>query len=80
LGLSYRDVEELPAERGLDLSYETISCWVLKFGPLVGRRLCRHRPRPGNRRHQDETVVGIASERMYLWRTVATRKAKFSIS
>ena len=35
--LSYRDVEELLAERGLDLSYETIRRWVLKFGPLLAR-------------------------------------------
>jgi transposase-like protein len=32
--LSYRDVEELLAERGLDISYETVRCWVLKFGPV----------------------------------------------
>jgi putative transposase len=44
--LSYRDVEELLAERGLDISYETVRCWVLKFGPMIARRLCRHRPRP----------------------------------
>jgi transposase-like protein len=34
--LSYRDVEELLSERGLDISYETVRCWVLKFGPLIG--------------------------------------------
>jgi putative transposase len=33
--LSYRDVEELLAERGLDVSYENIRCWVVKFGPLI---------------------------------------------
>ena len=37
LTLSYRDVEELLAERGLDLSYETVRRWVLKFGPLIAR-------------------------------------------
>src|SRR5215471_21768070 len=41
--LSYRDVEELLAERGLDLSYETIRRWVLKFGPLLARRLRQRR-------------------------------------
>src|SRR5215208_3589480 len=45
--LSYRDVEELLAERGLDLSYETIRRWVLKFGPVLARRLRQRRPRPG---------------------------------
>jgi len=33
--LSYRDVEQLLAERGLDISYETVRCWVLKFGPVI---------------------------------------------
>ena len=37
--LSYRDVEDLLAERGLDISYETIRSGVLKFGPAIARRL-----------------------------------------
>src|SRR5207253_2461116 len=57
--LSYRDVEELLAERGLDISYETIRRWVLKFGPVIARRLRRCRSRPSNRRHLDEMVVRI---------------------
>jgi putative transposase len=68
--LSYRDVEELLAERGLDLSYETVRRWVLKFGPLIARRLRRARPRPSDRWHLDEMVVRIAGKRMYLWRAV----------
>src|ERR1700732_3350528 len=68
--LSYRDVEELLAERGLDISYETVRCWVLKFGPVIARRLRRCRPRPSNRWYLDEMVVRIAGERMYLWRAV----------
>ena len=68
--LSYRDVEELLAERGLDLSYETIRRWVLKFGPVLARRLRQRRPRPGDRWHLDEVVVLIAGKRMYLWRAV----------
>jgi putative transposase len=39
LTLSYRDVEDLLAERGLDLSYETVRRQVLKFGPMIARRL-----------------------------------------
>jgi hypothetical protein len=39
--LRYRDVEELLAERGLDISYETVRCWVLKFGPVIARPLRR---------------------------------------
>jgi putative transposase len=68
--LSYRDIEELLAERGLDLSYETVRRWVLKFGPLLARRLRQRRPRPGDRWHLDEMVVRIAGKRMYLWRAV----------
>jgi transposase-like protein len=51
--LSYRDVEDLLAERGLDLSYETVRSWVLKFGPVIARRLRRCGPRPSNRWHLD---------------------------
>ena len=68
--LSYRDVEELLAERGLDISYETVRRWVLKFGPSIARRLRRQRPRPSDLWHLDEMVVRIAGERMYLWRAV----------
>src|SRR5690348_4486456 len=55
--LSYRDVEDLLAERGLEISYETVRTWVLKFGPVIARRLGRHRPRPSDRWHLDEMVV-----------------------
>ena len=44
--LNYRDVEDLLAERGLDVSYETVRRWVLKFGPLIARKLRQGRPRP----------------------------------
>ena len=66
--LSYRDVEELLAQRGLDLSYESVRSWVLKFGPMIARRLrlCRR----SAERHLDEMVVRIAGKRMYLWRAV----------
>src|ERR1700730_4186802 len=68
--LSYRDVEELLAARGLDISYETVRRWVLTFGPAIARRLRERRPRPSNRWHLDEMVVRIAGKRMYLWRAV----------
>ena len=68
--LSYRDVEELLAERGLDISYETVRRWVLKFGPAIARRLRRRRSQPSDRWHLDEMVVRIAGKRMYLWRAV----------
>src|SRR5437763_8628983 len=68
--LSYRDVEDLLAERGVDVSYETVRSWGLKFGPVIARRLRRRRPRPSDRWHLDEMVVRIAGKRMYLWRAV----------
>jgi hypothetical protein len=47
--LSYRDVDELLAERGLSISYETVRRWVLKFGPMIARKLRQRRPRPSDR-------------------------------
>jgi hypothetical protein len=49
--LSYRDVEDLLAERALDVSYETVRWWVLKFGPLLARELRHRGPRPTSRQH-----------------------------
>ena len=68
--LSYRDVEDLLAERGLDVSYETVRRWVLKFGPLFARELRRRRPRPTSRWHLDEMAVMIAGRQFWLWRAV----------
>ena len=68
--LSYRDVEDLLAERGLDVSYETVRRRVLKFGPAVAQRLRHCRPRPSGCWHLDEMVARIAGETMYLWRAV----------
>jgi transposase-like protein len=64
--LSYCDVEELLAERELDISDETVRRWVLKFGPVIARRLRQRRPRPSDRWHS----VRNAGGGMYLWRTV----------
>ena len=61
---------ELLAERGLDISYETVRRWVPKFGPTIARRLRRRRPRARDRWHLDETVIRIAGVWMYLWRAV----------
>src|ERR671912_418012 len=68
--LSYRDVEELLAERGIETSYETVRRWVVKFGPSFARNLRRLRPRPTGTWHLDEVVVSIQGKRMYLWRAV----------
>ena len=56
--LSYRDVEELLAWRGIETSYETVRRWVLKFGPKFARNLRRLRPRLSGTWHLDEMVDG----------------------
>ena len=68
--LSYRDVEDLLAERGLELSYETVRRWVLKFGCAFARTIPRRRPRPHAQWHLDEMFVTIKGKRHYLWRAV----------
>ena len=68
--LSYRDVEDMLAERGIDVSYETVRRWSLKFGGIIARRLRRGRPRPDGRWHLDEVFVSINGSRLYLWRAV----------
>jgi hypothetical protein len=69
--LSYRDVEDLLAERGLMVSNEPIRRWVLKFGPIIAKNLRAIRPKPHSRWHIDEMMVSIAGRQMYMWRAVA---------
>jgi transposase-like protein len=68
--LSYRDVEDLLAERGLIVSNESIRRWVLKFGPIIAKNLRAIRPKPHSRWHLDEMAVSIAGRQMYMWRAV----------
>ncbi len=68
--LSFRDVEDLLAERGIEVSYETIRRWVVVFGPAIARRLRARRPIPHRRWHLDEVFVRIGGRQMYLWRAV----------
>ncbi len=68
--LSFRDVEDMLAERGIDVSYESVRRWSVKFGLGYARTLRRLRPRPDGRWHLDEVFVSINGKRMYLWRAV----------
>jgi putative transposase len=68
--LSFRDVEEMLVQRGIDVSYETIRCWTLKFGPKIAPNLKRRRGAPSPRWHLDEMVVKVRRRQMYLWRAV----------
>ncbi len=68
--LSFRDVEELLAKRGIIVSYETIRQWCRKFGPEYARSLKRRQGRLGDVWHLDEVFVKIRGARYYRWRAV----------
>ena len=68
--LSFRDVEDMLTERGIDVSYESVRRWSVKFGLGYARRLRKTRPRPDARWHLDEMFVSINGRQMYLWRAV----------
>ena len=68
--LSFRDVEDLLAERGVIVSYETIRQWSRKFGVDYARKLKRRESRLGDTWHLDELFVTIQGQRQYLWRAV----------
>jgi putative transposase len=68
--LSFRDVEEILAMRGVVLSYETIREWCLKFGQTYANGLRRRSPRPGDQWHLDEVFLKINGRLHYLWRAV----------
>ncbi len=68
--LSFRDVEDLLAERGIIVSYESIRQWCRKFGPAYARALKRRQGRLGDTWHLDELFVTIQGRRQYLWRAV----------
>ena len=66
--LSFRDVEELLAERGVSVSYEAVRQWCLKFGQAFARKL--RQGQQGDTWYLDEVVITIGGERHYLWRAV----------
>jgi putative transposase len=68
--LSYWDVEELMAERGVTLTYEAVRYWCRKFGQQYANELRRRSPRPGDKWHLDEVFLTIHGERHYRWRAV----------
>ena len=68
--LSFRDVEDLLAERGIDVSYETVRRWSAKFGLAYANKLRRSHPYADVRWHLDEMFVSINGKTMYLWRAV----------
>ena len=68
--LSFRDVEEMLAERGLDASYESVRRWFVKFGPTIAANLRQPRPKPSDHWHLDEMVIRMRGRHYWLWRAV----------
>ncbi len=68
--LSFREVEEMMAQRGITLSHETVRQWCAKFGQTYANGLRRRRPRPGDKWHLDEVFIKIGGKTHYLWRAV----------
>jgi putative transposase len=68
--LSFRDIELLMAERGVEVTYETIRTWCARFGPECARQLRRRAPRPGDKWHLDEVFIKVNGVQKYLWRAV----------
>jgi putative transposase len=68
--LSHRDIEDLLAERGITVSYETIRLWCIKFGALYSKRLNRKHRGYGDTFYIDEVFVKINGKQHYLWRAV----------
>src|SRR5476651_941327 len=68
--LSFRDVEDLLAERGIVVSYETVRRWVNHFGPKIAADLRKHRPKPHTIWHLDKVYLKIDGRMVYLWRAV----------
>jgi len=67
---SFRDVQDLLAKRGIDVSYETVRRWSVKFGLAYARRLKRSYLSADTRWHLDEIFISINGKTMYLWRAV----------
>ena len=65
--LSFRDVEDLLAERGIDVSYESVRRGSVKFGLAYARRLRRSYSTADTRWHLDEIFISISGKTMYLW-------------
>ena len=68
--LSHRDIEELLAERGVQVSYEAIRLWCQRFGPLFAGTLRRRRSRSADKWHLDEVQLKIKGRKHWLWRAV----------
>ena len=60
--LSYRDVEELMAERGIVVDHSTINSWVVKYAPLLVEQAKNHKPKVGISWRLDETYIKVPGQ------------------
>src|ERR1700674_722559 len=65
--LSFRDAEDLLAQRGVTVTYETIRQWCRNFGPAYARTLWQRRGRMGDTWYLDELFVNVQGRQQYLW-------------
>ena len=68
--LSYRDVQELMFQRGIEVSHETIRAWCLRFGPDIAEHIKRRRPSRSRTWHLDEMRIKVAGKIHWLWRAI----------
>jgi len=77
--LSYRNIEEMLAKRGVQVTYETIREWCHKFGSVYAARLKKQRARIGSKWHLDEVFIKMNGVQHYLWRAVDQNGAVIDI-
>ena len=68
--LSYRDVELMLTQRGIQVSHETIRTWSYRFGKQFADQIRQYRCKPSDKWHLDEVFVTMNHRRYYLWRKV----------
>jgi putative transposase len=77
--LSLRMVEEMLAARGIEVSYETLWQWALKFGQGFANQIRSHLPAGGDKWHLDEVAINIAGRKHWLWRALDQHGIVFDI-
>ena len=72
-GLSFRNLEEMMAERNLGIDHSTIARWVLRYSPELNKRISRELRRPNRSWRVDETYVRVAGRWTYLYRAIDSK-------
>lgn len=77
--LRLRDVEDLPADYGIEVSYETIGHLMTKFGPQIAAKIRRHRTQHANKWHLNEVAITIGWKKHWLWHAVDSNRDTLEI-